>query len=121
MGSNLTRPATEVVLICGQNYTYKALTPCHASGNRVARITLPVIAGPLTHSQQPGDLTQESLEDPMNIEITSVSKKEQRTSQAPAAVFVIFREDICRSGARDIPDLLRMVPGVNVAQIDTGQ
>ena len=54
----------------------------------------------------------------MNIEVTSVSKKEQTTSQAAAAVFVISREDIRRSGALNIPDLLRMVPGFDVAQID---
>jgi iron complex outermembrane receptor protein len=84
-------------------------------------MTILTIAGPLTHSQQPGDLTQKSLEDLMNIEITSVSKKEQKTSEAPAAIFVISREDIRRSGALNVPDLLRMVPGVDVAQIDTGK
>ena len=87
----------------------------------IAWITILLIVGPLTHSQQPGDLTQKSLEDLMNIEITSVSKKEQKTSEAPAAIFVISREDIRRSGALNIPDLLRMVPGVDVAQIDTGK
>jgi iron complex outermembrane receptor protein len=54
----------------------------------------------------------------MSIRVTSVSKKEQKTSEAAAAVFVISREDISRSGALNIPDLLRMVPGVDVAQID---
>jgi iron complex outermembrane receptor protein len=54
----------------------------------------------------------------MNVKVTSVSKKEQTTSQAAAAVFVISSEDIRRSGALNIPDLLRMVPGVDVAQID---
>jgi iron complex outermembrane receptor protein len=55
----------------------------------------------------------------MSIKVTSVSKKEQKTSQAAAAVFVISREDIAHSGALNIPDLLRMVPGLDVAQIDT--
>jgi iron complex outermembrane receptor protein len=87
----------------------------------IAWITLLVISGPRSHPQQLGDLTQKSLEDLMNIEITSVSKKEQRTSEAPAAIFVISREDIRRSGALNVPDLLRMVPGVDVAQIDTGK
>jgi iron complex outermembrane receptor protein len=64
------------------------------------------------------DLTQKSLEDLMNIQVTSVSRKEQKTSQAAAAIFVISQEDISRSGALNIPDLLRMVPGVDVAQID---
>jgi iron complex outermembrane recepter protein len=71
--------------------------------------------------EQPPDLTQKSLEDLMNIEVTSVSKKEQTTSQAAAAVFVISREDIRRSGALNIPDLLRMVPGLDVAQIDASK
>lgn len=64
------------------------------------------------------DLTQKSLEDLMNVEVTSVSKKEQKTSQAAAAVFVISADDIRRSGALNIPDLLRMVPGVEVAQLN---
>jgi len=71
-------------------------------------------------SGQTLDLTQKSLEDLMSITVTSVSKKEQKTSQAAAAVFVISREDIGRSGALNIPDLLRMVPGLDVAQIDSG-
>src|SRR5271170_7692467 len=63
------------------------------------------------------DLTGATLEDLMNIQVTSVSKKEQTLGSAGAAVFVITQEDIRRSGADDIPDLLRMVPGVNVAQM----
>src|SRR5271165_832641 len=68
-------------------------------------------------AQQPKDLSQASLEDLMNIQVTSVSKKEQSLSKAGAAVFVITQEDIRRSGATNIPDLLRMVPGVNVARM----
>jgi iron complex outermembrane receptor protein len=64
------------------------------------------------------DLTAASLEDLMNIEITSVSKKEAKLFQSAAAVTVITREDIRRSGMTSIPDLLRMVPGLDVAQID---
>jgi iron complex outermembrane receptor protein len=64
------------------------------------------------------DLSQASLEDLMNIQVTSVSKKEQKLSKTGAAIFVITQEDIRRSGATNIPDLLRMVPGVDVAQID---
>jgi iron complex outermembrane recepter protein len=62
------------------------------------------------------DLSRLSVEDLMNVEVTSVSKKEQKVSQTAAAIFVITPEDIRRSGANNIPDLLRMVPGVNVAQ-----
>jgi len=66
----------------------------------------------------PSDLTQATLEDLMNIKVTSVSKKDQQAFQAGAAIFVITEEDIRRSGASNIPDLLRMVPGVNVARVD---
>src|SRR5580704_17638492 len=74
---------------------------------------------PLFSQQQTGkNLAQASLEDLLNIQVTSVSKKEQKLSQTPAAVFVITQEDIHRSGALNIPDLLRMVPGLDVAQIN---
>ncbi len=66
----------------------------------------------------PGDLTQVSIENLMNMEVTSVSKKGQKLSQVAAAIFVITKEDIRRSGATNIPDLLRMVPGMDVAQIN---
>jgi len=68
------------------------------------------------HAQ--GDLMQVSIENLMNIEVTSVSKKEQKLSEVAAAIFVITQEDIKRSGAAKIPDLLRMVPGLDVAQIN---
>jgi iron complex outermembrane receptor protein len=64
------------------------------------------------------DLSQVPLEDLMNIKVTSVSKTEQKMSQAAAAIFVITQEDIHRSGATNIPDLLRIVPGLDVAQIN---
>src|SRR4029077_7399479 len=66
----------------------------------------------------PRDLTQLDLEDLMNVQVTSVSKREQKNSTAGAAIYVIPQEDIRRSGATNIPDLLRMVPGVNVARVD---
>jgi iron complex outermembrane receptor protein len=78
-------------------------------------------AGLPAYAAQMPDLTQKSIEDLMNIEVTSVSKKEQKTSQAAAAVFVISRDDIRQSGALNIPDLLRMVPGVDVAQINVSK
>ena len=59
-----------------------------------------------------------SIDDLMNVHVTSVSKEEQKMSHVAAAVFVIGQEDIRRSGATNIPDLLRMVPGLDVAQIN---
>jgi iron complex outermembrane recepter protein len=68
--------------------------------------------------ESPKDLGEKSIEDLMNMEVTSVSKKEQKLSRTAAAIFVITQEDIRRSGATNIPDLLRMVPGMDVAQIN---
>ncbi len=76
------------------------------------------LANPTRAQQAPNDLSNESLEDLMNTEVISVSKTEQKMSQVAAAIFVITQEDIRRSGATDIPDLLRMVPGLDVAQIN---
>ncbi len=67
----------------------------------------------------PNDLTQVSIENLMNMEVTSVSKKEQKLSQVAAAIFVITQEDIRHSGATNIPELLRVVPGMTVAQINS--
>jgi len=59
-----------------------------------------------------------SVEDLMNLEVTSVSKRSQKVANAAAAIFVLTQEDIRRSGARNIPEALRMVPGLEVARID---
>jgi iron complex outermembrane receptor protein len=70
-------------------------------------------------AQAPRDLTQLSLEDLMDVQVTSVSKREQKVSKAGAAIYVIDQDDIRQSGSTSIPDLLRMVPGVHVAQINS--
>jgi iron complex outermembrane receptor protein len=69
-------------------------------------------------SQQPGDLTNLSLDQLMDIEVTSVSKKEEKLFRSAAAVYVITQEEIRRSGLTSIPELLRLVPGMQVARID---
>ena len=79
---------------------------------------LALLSLPAWSQQKSADLAQESLEDLMNVEVTSVSKTEETLSRTAAAVFVISPEDISRSGAKNIPDLLRMVPGMDVAQIN---
>jgi iron complex outermembrane receptor protein len=64
------------------------------------------------------DVTSMSVEDLMNMQVTSVSKRAQKVADAAAAVFVITQDDIERSGARNIPEILRMVPGLEVARLD---
>src|SRR6266481_9646303 len=64
------------------------------------------------------DVTAMSMEDLMNLQVTSVSKRTQKVADAAAAIFVITQEDIRRSGATSIPEALRLVPGLEVARID---
>jgi iron complex outermembrane recepter protein len=64
------------------------------------------------------DLMDASIEELMNTQVVSVSKKSQRVAKTAAAVYVITQEEIRRSGVTSIPELLRMVPGVQVSRID---
>lgn len=64
------------------------------------------------------DLSQMNLEQLSKIEVTSVSKKEQKLGDTASAVYVITQEDIRNSGATSLPEVLRMVPGLDVAQIN---
>ena len=66
-----------------------------------------------------GRLTQVSLEQLGQIEVTTASKRPVKVSRTPAAIYVVTQEDIRRSGATSIPEALRLVPGVEVARIDS--
>lgn len=58
-----------------------------------------------------------SLEELVNTDVVSASRKTQSLQHVAAAVFVITQEDIARSGARTLADALAMAPGIEVAQI----
>ncbi|MGH9325873.1 MAG: TonB-dependent receptor plug domain-containing protein [Terriglobia bacterium] len=64
-------------------------------------------------------LTKMSLLELGNIKVTTVSKEPEEVWRTPAAIYVITQDDIRRSGATTIPDVLRLAPGVKVAQIDS--
>ncbi len=64
------------------------------------------------------ELKAMSLEELANIEVSIVGKRPGKLSDTAAAVFVITAEDIRRSTATRLPELLRMVPGLNVARLD---
>ncbi|MBV8939642.1 MAG: TonB-dependent receptor [Alphaproteobacteria bacterium] len=51
-----------------------------------------------------------------DLTVTSASKREQKLSDVPAAIYVISHEDLHRAGITSIPEALRMVPGMEVAQ-----
>jgi iron complex outermembrane recepter protein len=60
-----------------------------------------------------------SLEDLLKVEVTTASRKSQSVANTAAAVFVITRDDIQRSGATTIPEALRLAPGVHVAKLSS--
>ncbi len=62
-----------------------------------------------------------SISELASLEVTSVSKTQERMADADAAIYVITSEDIRRSGLTSIPELLRMVPGLQVAHIDSNK
>ena len=81
----------------------------------------PVVADPQMEGAEDSTILEMSLEDLLDAQVTSVSKKPQSLSDAAAAVFVISNEDLRRSGVTNVPDALRMVPGVYVARIDANK
>lgn len=62
------------------------------------------------------DLADLSLEELSNIVVTSVSRKAEPLAGAAASVYVVTAEDIRRSGARTLPEALRLAPNLHVAQ-----
>lgn len=72
----------------------------------------------LTYAEDENTINNLSIEDLLNVEVTSVSKKAQSLNDAAAAIFVISNEDIKRSGATSIPDALRLAPGLDVARVN---
>jgi iron complex outermembrane receptor protein len=67
------------------------------------------------------DLKRMTLEDLMSIEIFTVSRAPERATAVPAALFVITQDDIRRSGATSLPEVLRLAPGIDVARLDAAR
>src|SRR5262245_49039368 len=63
------------------------------------------------------DLLHLSIEELGDVRVTSVSKKEQRLTDAPASIYVITDDAIRRSGVRTLPEALRLAPNLQVAQM----
>ena len=72
-------------------------------------------------AQRPQNLADLSLEQLGDIEVTSVSKREQRLGDAPASIYVITREAIQRAGVNTLAEALRLAPNLQVARINASQ
>ena len=84
-------------------------------------LSLALVSNPIFANQAVESFLDMPLEDLLSLEVTSVSKKKQRLSEAAAAVFVITQDDIQRSGVTSIPEALRLAPGIQVARIDANK
>lgn len=79
---------------------------------------VPVNAQTTTSPRPAAELLDLSIEDLMQVEVTTVTRLTESRKDTPAAVTVITQEDIRRSGATSIPEVLRQVPGLYVARLD---
>jgi iron complex outermembrane receptor protein len=106
--------------------------PCHSSIRQIMisstlglllwlTATGQTTRGQATQSNQnpPGSLKQLSLEQLGNVEVTTASKEPEQVWRTPAAIYVITQEDIRRSCATTIPEVLRLAPGLEVARTDS--
>jgi len=88
----------------------------HSFCHGLTLVVAALLSCPVLSEEQ--NVTELSLDDLANAEVISAAKKAQPLAATAAAVYVISRETIRESRATSIPELLRLVPGVNVAQID---
>jgi iron complex outermembrane receptor protein len=73
-------------------------------------------------SLPPADaLKKMSIEQLLDLDVTSVSRRPERLLSAPSAIQVITAEDVRRSGATSLPEALRLASNLEAAQIDSRQ
>ena len=94
--------------------------PASAVFNRLACLWL-LLASGATYARNSGALAELSLEELMDIEVTSVSRRPEKLASAAAAITVITTDDMRHAGATTLPEALRLVPGLHVARLDASK
>jgi iron complex outermembrane receptor protein len=84
-------------------------------------ISLLVASSLCAQSEDVSTLANFSLEELLAVQFTEVSRKEQSAISVPSAIYILNAEQIKRSGATNIPEALRLVPGVHVGRISGSQ
>jgi iron complex outermembrane receptor protein len=89
----------------------------------LASLAMPASAAAptLAYATERDDLAELSLEQLAEITVTSVSRHEERLSEAAASIYVITGEDIRRSGATSLPEALRLAPNLEISRADATQ
>ncbi|HWD19787.1 MAG TPA: TonB-dependent receptor [Verrucomicrobiae bacterium] len=72
-------------------------------------------------TESAADIKKLSVEELMNVEVTSVSKRPEKLSDTASAIQVITAEDIRRSGATRLPEALRLASNLEVEQVNSRQ
>jgi len=116
------RPAlVHVLVVLALGAASPFVAPALGASDPVAGQPAATLNAPADSTEGAPDLTQVAIEDLMNLEVTSASRREQRLSDIAAAVTVIGRDQIRASGAVTIAEVLRLVPGLQVAQLDASK
>ena len=90
---------------------YKSVAP--------AALGLILAAGAARADATLSDLSALSIEELANVPVTSVSRRPQPLSQAPASIYVINQDDIRRTAGTSIPEILRLAPNLQVARVNS--
>jgi len=85
--------------------------------NIIAQETIETPQSEISVQQPEKKLEEMSLEELLNMEVTTVTKKAQRISEAPGIISVITAEDIENMGAQNLYEVLSMLPGVEIRKV----
>ena len=84
---------------------------------KLTGLSMMLALAPAIHAAPDPDLSQLSLQQLANLEVTSVAKAPQPLQQAPAAIYVITHDDIVRAGVTSIAEALRLAPNLTITQL----
>ena len=88
----------------------------------VVALSSGVLSGQIQPTLPPSDILKKmSVDELLDIQVTSVSKRPEKLSEAASAIQVITGDDVRRSGASSLPEALRLASNLEVAQIDSHQ
>src|SRR5215475_1504042 len=94
---------------------HRRVGSCMRKGVAIALGSVLFWTGRANAEEQP-DLSNLSIEQLAQVKVTSVAKQEEPLSEAPASLYVITHDEIVRSGALTIPEILRLAPNLEVYQ-----
>ena len=99
-----------------QSLWHKA-DPIQVTRSFIALLLLPAFTSPILQASELPELNSMGLEQLMDLEVATASRKSQPLSHTAAAAFIISRARILKSGATSLPEALRLAPGIDAAQI----